>query len=616
MFDLAADMITPKAMSPCRDHPSSRLRDPETVRTGCEGRSASIMAYKPPLRRYESLALETGVAVATSDDATAAVSFATEPARYADWHLSLDGAVATLTMDVDELRGLRPGYAMKLNSYDLGVDIELHDAVQRLRFEHPEVGCVVITSAKDRCFSAGANIGMLAQATHPWKVNFCKFTNETRLEMEDATANSGQTYVAAVNGAAAGGGYELALACAEILLIDDGSSAVSLPELPLLAVLPATGGLTRLGDKRHVRRDLADVFVTKSEGVKAPTALRWGLIDAAVARGQFDEAVRGRAANIAAQVSRSKPPGGVALEPLAVSFDDDAIAYDHLSAVLDRRAGVVTITVAGPDRSLPPSDADAAPAARGCRYWPLAVARELDDLILRLRTNELTLGTWVIRTAGDMNAVLDHDRFLLEHRASDWFVNEVVLLLKRVFKRLDVTSRSLVASIEPGGCFGGLLLELALACDQQFMLDGAMEEDEHPAVIAVARSNLGMYPMGNELSRLESRFFGSAPQLDAARATIGTRLDAAAASSSAGDRRPRCHRLGGRVAHRARAACLVQPGRAHRGWRRTCDSSVRRRWKPRSSGVSPPGRIGCSAAPTRSARQARSAATAPVSARP
>ena len=475
------------------------------------------------------MALETAVDVATSDDATPAVSFATEPARYAHWHLSLDGAVATLTMDVDELGGLRPGYAMKLNSYDLGVDIELHDAVQRLRFEHPEVGCVIITSAKDRCFSAGANIGMLAQASHPWKVNFCKFSNETRLEMEDATTNSGQTYIAAVNGAAAGGGYELALACDEILLIDDGSSAVSLPELPLLAVLPATGGLTRLGDKRHVRRDLADVFVTKSEGVKAPTALRWGLIDAAIARGQFDEAVRERAANIAAQASRSKPPRGVALEPLAVSFDDDAIAYDHLSAVLDRRAGVVTLTIAGPTEAAP-SDSEGA-RSRGCAFWPLAVARELDDLILHLRTNEVTLGTWVIRTAGDMNAVLDHDRFLLEHRETDWFVNEVTLLLKRVFKRMDVTSRSLLASIEPGSCFGGLLLELALACDQQFMLDGAMEEDERPAVIAVTRSNLRMYPMGNELSRLESRFFGRAPQLDGARATIGTRLDAAAASA-------------------------------------------------------------------------------------
>jgi benzoyl-CoA-dihydrodiol lyase len=477
-------------------------------------------------RRYVALALETAEKVATTDEP--AVSFATDPTRYAHWHLSVEGAVATLTMDVDEHRGLRPGYAMKLNSYDLGVDIELHDAVQRLRFEHPEVACVVITSARDRCFSAGANIGMLAQATHPWKVNFCKFTNETRLEIEDATANSGQTYIAAVNGAAAGGGYELALACDEILLIDDGSSAVSLPELPLLAVLPATGGLTRLGDKRHVRRDLADVFVTKSEGVKAPTALRWGLVDAAIARGQFDESVSARAASIAAQRSRPKPAPGVALEPLAVSFGKDGIAYDHVSAALDRSAGVVTLTIAGPADEAP-NDAHQA-RSLGCRFWPLAVARELDDLILHLRTNELTLGTWVIRTAGDIRGVLDHDRFMLEHRETDRFVNEVGLLVKRVLKRLDVTSRSLLASIEPGSCFGGLLLELALVCDEQFMLDGTMEDDERPAVIVVTESNLGVYPMGNALSRLESRLFGRASELDAVRAAVGDPLDAAAAS--------------------------------------------------------------------------------------
>jgi benzoyl-CoA-dihydrodiol lyase len=474
------------------------------------------------------MTLEAAEMVATTEDRVPAVSFATDPEHYVHWRLSIDGAVATIAMDVDEQRGLRPGYVMKLNSYDLGVDIELHDAVQRLRFEHPEVGCVVVTSAKDRCFSAGANIGMLAQATHPWKVNFCKFTNETRLEMEDASANSGQTYIAAVNGAAAGGGYELALACAEILLIDDGSSAVSLPELPLLAVLPATGGLTRLGDKRHVRRDLADVFVTKSEGVKAPAALKWGLVDAAIPRGQFDDLVRARAEAIAAGSSRAKPRHGVALEPLAMSSDGDGIAYEHVTAKLDRTAGMVTITVSGPEQPAPEN----AGAARdmGSRYWPLAVARELDDLILRLRTNELTLGTWVIKTVGDMPRVLAHDRFLLEHRASDWFVNEVVLLLKRVFKRLDVTSRSLMASIEPGGCFGGLLLELALACDQQFMLDGTMEEGEHPAVIVITEANTGVYPMGNDLSRLEARFFGRATDLEAARAATLVSLDAAAAA--------------------------------------------------------------------------------------
>jgi benzoyl-CoA-dihydrodiol lyase len=474
------------------------------------------------------LALEAAAKVATIDERAPAVSFATDPSRYRHWHLSIDGAVATLAMDVDEQGGLRPGYAMKLNSYDLGVDIELHDAVQRLRFEHPEVGCVVITSAKDRCFSAGANIGMLAQATHPWKVNFCKFTNETRLEMEDAGANSGQTYLAAINGAAAGGGYELALACDEILLIDDGSSAVSLPELPLLAVLPATGGLTRLGEKRHVRRDLADVFVTKSEGVKAPAAVKWGLVDATAPRGQFDEAVRARALAVASRTSLAKAARGISLEPLGAAWDDTSGDYRHVSVHLDRAAGVVTITIRAPEQP-PPSDAAGA-RDQGSRYWPLAVARELDDVILRLRTNELTLGTWILKTVGDMHRVLAHDRFLLELGGADWFVNEVVHLLKRVFKRLDVTSRSLVAAIEPGSCFGGLLLELALSCDQQFMLDGTIEEDDAPAVIVMTNSNLGVYPMGNALSRLESRFFGRTTELGAARAALGVPIDAAAAS--------------------------------------------------------------------------------------
>ncbi|MHB8489544.1 MAG: 2,3-epoxybenzoyl-CoA dihydrolase [Candidatus Dormibacteria bacterium] len=473
------------------------------------------------------MALEAAEKVVSADDGVPAVSFATDPGRYLHWRLHIDGAVATLWMDVTEERGLRPGYAMKLNSYDLGVDIELHDAVQRLRFEHPEVGCVVITSAKDRCFSAGANIGMLAHATHPWKVNFCKFTNETRLEMEDAAANSGQVYLAAVNGAAAGGGYELALACAEILLIDDGSSAVSLPELPLLAVLPATGGLTRLGDKRHVRRDLADVFVTKSEGVKAPTAVRWGLVDAAIPRGQFDESVRARARAIATRSPRPSPGSGIVLEPLVSSSDDGRIEYEHVGAMLDRTSGVVTITISGPAQPAP-RDPDEA-RALGNRYWPLAMARELDDLILRLRTNELTLGTWVIKTVGDMTRVLAHDRFLDEHRESDWFVKEVALLLRRVLKRLDVTSRSIIASIVPGSCFGGLLLELALACDQQFMLDGTMEEGEDPAVMVITASNAGAFPMGNGLSRLGSRFFGRAHDLEAAQAATLVTLDAAAA---------------------------------------------------------------------------------------
>ena len=474
------------------------------------------------------MALDTAAKIVVpSDDREPAVSFATDPAHYRHWHLSIDGGVATLAMDVDEQGGLRPGYAMKLNSYDLGVDIELHDAVQRLRFEHPEVGCVVVTSAKDRCFSAGANIGMLAQSAHPWKVNFCKFTNETRLAIEDASAHSGQTYIAAVNGAAAGGGYELALACEEILLIDDGSSAVSLPEVPLLAVLPATGGLTRLGDKRHVRRDLADVFVTKSEGVKAPAAVAWGLVDAAIPRGQFDTRVHSRASEIAARSSRPASDNGIALTPLSRTLRTDGLDYDHVGASLDRESRIATITVRGPADE-PPDNADAARLA-GSRFWPLAVARELDDVILHLRTNELSLGTWVIKTVGDIDRVLAHDRFLNDHRSDDWFINEVVLLLKRVFKRLDVTSRSLMASIEPGSCFAGVLCELALACDQQFMLDGT-SGDESPAEIVITESNAGIYAMGNDLSRLASRFYGRPAALDAAYATVGRHHDAAAAS--------------------------------------------------------------------------------------
>ncbi len=482
------------------------------------------------------MALETAEQRGTAGQSSAAdaapppaVSFGTDPGSYRHWSLSVAGSVATLVMDVDEQGGLRGGYALKLNSYDLGVDIELHDAVQRLRFEHPEVGAVVITSAKDRCFSAGANIGMLAQSSHPWKVNFCKFTNETRFEIEDASAHSGQTYIAAVNGPAAGGGYELALACAEILMIDDGSSAVSLPELPLLAVLPGTGGLTRLVDKRHVRRDLADVFVTKSEGVTAPTALKWGLVDATLPRNGFDAAVAARAAAVASRAARPAPGQGIRLDPLLVEIDGDEIAYEHVIASLDRRIGVAAITVRGPDDA-PPVDAASA-RSLGSRYWPLAVARELDDLMLHLRVNEPTIGTWLMRTAGDMEAVLAHDRFLLEHRGVDWFVREVVRLLARVFKRLDVSSRSLIASIEPGSCFGGMLLEVALACDEQFMLDGTMSEADEPATIVITESNANLFPMGNDLSRIESRFYGRAAERDAAVDRTGDALDAAAASS-------------------------------------------------------------------------------------
>ncbi len=504
------------------------------------------------------MALETAATVAS-----APVSFVTDPGRYRHWHLSVDGPVATLAMDVDEQGGVRDGYTMKLNSYDLGVDIELHDAVQRLRFEHPEVGAVIITSAKDRCFSAGANIGMLAQSSHPSKVNFCKFTNETRFAIEDASDHSGQTYIAAVNGAAAGGGYELALACEQILLIDDGSTAVSLPELPLLAVLPATGGLTRVVDKRHVRRDLADVFVTRSEGVKAPLALQWGLIDAALPRSNFDTLVRERAMEIASLTPRPPASQAVALDPVRASVDPDGVEYEYVTASLDRLAGVVHITINGPVDAVP-AGADAA-RRLGSAFWPLAFARQLDDLILHLRTNEIGLGTWVIKTAGDMDLLLQHDRFLLAQRHDDWFINEVALLLKRVFKRLDVTSRSLIALIEPGSCFGGLLLELALACDEQFMLDGTVADDVEPAVIVITEFehrhiSHGQRPAPSRVAFLRAPHRarrGDHPHRRTSRCGSGGR-------SRPCDLCARRHRLGRRGAHRARGAVVVQPGCADR----------------------------------------------------
>jgi benzoyl-CoA-dihydrodiol lyase len=460
------------------------------------------------------------------------VDFATAPDRYRHWTLETDGPVATLTLMVDEHGGLVPGYDLKMNSYDLGVDIELYDAVQRLRFEHPEVGAVVITGGMDRMFCAGANIRMLAQSSHAWKVNFCKFTNETRNGIEDASAVSGQTYIAALNGTAAGGGYELALACEHILLVDDGSSAVSLPEVPLLGVLPGTGGLTRVVDKRHVRKDRADVFATKTEGARGRTAVDWGLVDETVPRGTFAEAVRARALTAAARSTRSGTRG-VRLTPLPRDETDGAITYRHVEARLDRAARRVDILVKGPDQD-PPADA-AGVLEQGVDYYPMALARELDDLILHLRTNELQLGTWVVRTRGDVQRLLAYDAQQAA-LAGDWFVDEVTHFLKRTFKRLDVTSRSLIAVIEPGSCFAGTLLELALACDRQYMLDGLPEEPipgidaaDGPAVLTVGAANLGRYPMGNGLSRLQSRFFGHDEALVAAAGSAGTALDAAAA---------------------------------------------------------------------------------------
>ena len=452
------------------------------------------------------------------------VEFRVSPDRYRHWRLSCDGPVATLVMDVDEHGGLVPGYELKLNSYDLGVDIELYDAVQRLRFEHPEVRTVVITSGKPKIFCAGANIRMLAASAHGWKVNFCKFTNETRNGIEDATAHSGQTYLAAVNGTASGGGYELALACEHIMLVDDRSSAVSLPELPLLGVLPGTGGLTRVSDKRHVRRDLADYFSTRPEGVGGKKAVQWRLVDEAVPRPRWDETVTERAAELAGRSARPEGSAGVALTPLGKTRDDDAISYAHVSATLDRDAASVEITVKGPQAD-PPSDIA---AARSADFWPLAVTRELDDLILDLRTNETELGTWVFRTEGDPAAVLGYDEFLLAN-AGDWFANEVLHYLKRTLRRLDVTSRSLIVVIEPGSCFAGSLLELALAADRSFQLAGVFQDtdpDAEPATITLGDINLGPLTMSNELTRLQTRFWGDEAGYEAAAKRLGAALEA------------------------------------------------------------------------------------------
>jgi benzoyl-CoA-dihydrodiol lyase len=442
------------------------------------------------------------------------VDFRTDPSRYRHWRLSIDGPVATLAMDVSEQGGIRDGYELKLNSYDLGVDIELYDAVQRLRFEHPEVGAVVLTSGKDKIFCAGANIRMLASSPHEWKVNFCKFTNETRNGIEDASEHSGQTYLAALNGTASGGGYELALACEHIMLIDDRSSAVSLPELPLLGVLPGTGGLTRVTDKRHVRRDLADYFSTRAEGVGGKKAAAWKLVDEAVPRPKWGQTVAERAAAYAALPARTGT--GIELTPLVKERTDDRIGYRYVEADLDRDGRSVAITVHGPAGE---------PGALDAGFWTLAMTRQLDDLILDLRTNESELGTWVFRTSGDPGLVLAHDAVLLQQ--DDWRATEILLYLKRTLKRLDVTSRSLIALIEPGSCFVGSLLELALAADRSYQLASDEDEDgDEPATIAVTEMNLGPLPMGNGLSRLATRFYGDDAASKAIQNRLGEPLDA------------------------------------------------------------------------------------------
>ncbi len=452
------------------------------------------------------------------------IDFRTEPSRYRHWRLSVEGPVATLAWDVDEAGGLAPGYELKLNSYDLGVDIELYDAVQRLRFEHPEVGAVVITSGKERVFSAGANIRMLASSSHGHKVNFCKFTNETRLSIEDATENSGQTYLTAINGPCAGGGYELALATDYIVMADDGNTNVALPEVPLLAVLPGTGGLTRLVDKRRVRRDRADFFCTVEEGLKGARAVDWRLVDEVVPTSRMAARVAELGAELAARSDRPAEAAGVELKPLERRIDGDRLEYSTVAVAIDRAAGMATIVVRGPEQASPTEAA--AMLAQGAGFWPLTLARELDDAMLHLRFNEPEIGTWVLRTEGQAELVAAADTALAA-QADNWFVREVTLYLKRTLKRLDLSSRSLIALIEPGSCFVGTLLELVLAADRSYMLEGRVEGDNRPpAALGLTELNFESYPMGHGLSRLEARFLDDPQHLETLRSAIGRDLEA------------------------------------------------------------------------------------------
>ena len=444
------------------------------------------------------------------------VDYQTQPDRYRHWRLAFDGPVATLTMDVQEDGGLRPGYTLKLNSYDLGVDIELYDAVQRIRFEHPEIRTVVLTSARDRIFCSGANIFMLGQSSHAWKVNFCKFTNETRNGLEDSSRSSGLKFLAACNGTTAGGGYELALACDEILLVDDRSSAVSLPEVPMLGVLPGTGGLTRLIDKRKVRHDHADIFCTTSEGIRGQRAKDWRLIDHLAKPAQFTEAVKRRALELAASSHRPSNATGVKLSPLSRVIDATGIHYEFVDVQIDRTTRRATITVSAPPQPQPTELADI--LARGAAWWPLQMARELDDAILMLRTNELDIGTWLLKTRGYADSVLAVDTVLVEHQ-HNWFVREVIGMLRRTLARFDVSSRTLFALVEPGSCFAGTLLELALAADRIYMRQS--EEENAATHLQLSLLNFGTYPMVTHLSRLERRFNQETAALDQVRAAIG-----------------------------------------------------------------------------------------------
>ena len=454
------------------------------------------------------------------------VDYQVDPAACKHWRVAYDGRVATITMDVAEEGGIRPGYKLKLNSYDLGVDIELHDILQRIRFEHPEIGAVVITSAKNRVFCSGANIYMLAQSSHAWKVNFCKFTNETRNAMEDSSRASGLKFLAACNGTTAGGGYELALACDEIVLVDDRSSAVSLPEVPLLGVLPGTGGLTRLTDKRKVRRDHADIFCTTPDGVKGTRAKEWRLVDEIVRTQEFGEFVKKRARALAEQTDRPAGAKGVALTPLARTINEAGMHYRYVDVAFDRAARTATITVRGPDEVRATSVEDA--IAEGASWWPLQMSRELDDAILSLRTNELELGLWLFKTTGDPQTVVDVDRFILDHQ-DDWFVREVLGMMRRTFARLDVSSRSMFAIATPGSCFAGTLLELALASDRIYMLQ--TEEGEPTASMMLSPMNFGALPMVSDQSRLAARFYGDAAVIGGLREEIGVAFSPAEAAS-------------------------------------------------------------------------------------
>ena len=461
------------------------------------------------------------VAAAQEAQSTVApVDFRIDPSRYKHWRISFDGPVATLTMDVAEDGGIRPGYKLKLNSYDLGVDIELHDALQRIRFEHPEIRSVVFASAKNRIFCSGANIYMLGLSSHAWKVNFCKFTNETRNGIEDASAHSGLKFLAALNGTTAGGGYELALACDEIILIDDRSSAVSLPELPLLGVLPGTGGLTRVTDKRKVRRDHADIFCTNPDGVRGQRAKDWRLVDEIVKPQQFAEHIKQRGRQLAEQSDRPADAKGIPLTALERNVDDAGLHYKFVDVQYNREARTATITVRAPEAATT-NTVDNVLAA-GANWWPLQMARELDDAILTLRTSELDLGLWIFKTSGNPEAVIATDDFLLAHQ-DNWFVREVLGMLRRTFARIDVTSRSLFAIIEPHSCFAGSLFELALAANRVYMQDA---QEGEPATIALSKINFGALPMTNHLSRMEARFYQSADRITALRQQIGKKLSA------------------------------------------------------------------------------------------